>query len=44
LRNRTKRLALEVIGVVGDVKYSVALGVLRKKLIRSMTSAAANFT
>lgn len=43
LRNRTKRLALSVIGVVGGVAYSDALGILRKQLVRSVTSVAANF-
>lgn len=42
-RNRTKGLALSVIGVVGDLGYSDALGILRKQLVRSVTSEAANF-
>lgn len=42
-RNRTKGLALQVINVVGELKYSDALGILRKQLIRSVTSTAANF-
>lgn len=42
-RNRTKKLALEVINVVGDLKYNDTVGVLRKQLIRSVTSSAANF-
>lgn len=42
-RMRTKLLALEVIKTVGKLKYSDALGVIRKQLIRSVTSTAANF-
>jgi four helix bundle protein len=42
-RTRTKRLALEVIKVVSVLHYSDALGVIRKQLIRSVTSVAANF-
>jgi four helix bundle protein len=42
-RQRTKRLALEIIRVVSPIKYSDALSVLRKQIIRSSTSVAANF-
>lgn len=40
--NRTKHLALSIIEMVGDLSDSDALGVLRKQLIRSATSVAAN--
>lgn len=43
-RNRAKCLALSVIGLVGSLAYTDALGVLRKQLIRSVTSVAANFS
>jgi len=42
-RTRTKKLALETIAVVSEIPYSDAVGVLRKQLIRSCTSVAANF-
>jgi four helix bundle protein len=42
-RNRTKKLALEILKVVSKLAYSDALGVIRKQLIRSVTSVAANF-
>jgi four helix bundle protein len=42
-RNRTKTLALQVITLLGDLKYTDALGTIRKQLIRSVTSTAANF-
>lgn len=42
-RERTKTLALEVIRIVSDLKYSDALGVIRKQLFKSVTSVAANF-
>lgn len=42
-RQRTKRLALEIIKLVSPLKYSDALGVLRKQIISSSTSVAANF-
>ena len=42
-RKRTKGLALQVINLVGELKYSDALSILRKQLIRSVTSSAANF-
>ncbi|MDO6437497.1 four helix bundle protein [Cyclobacterium sp. 1_MG-2023] len=42
-RDRTKILALQVITLLSELKYSDALGVIRKQLIRSVTSTAANF-
>lgn len=42
-RQRTAKLALAVISLTSPLKYSDALGVLRKQLIRSCTSVAANF-
>lgn len=42
-RQRTKKLSLAVIEKVSDLKYSDALGVIRKQLIRSVTSVAANY-
>lgn len=42
-RNRTKKLALEIIKVVSKLAYSDTLGVIRKQLIRSVTSVAENF-
>ena len=42
-RKRTKGLVLQVINLVGELKYSDALSILRKQLIRSVTSTAANF-
>ncbi|WP_339926214.1 four helix bundle protein [uncultured Cyclobacterium sp.] len=42
-RNRTKILALQVITLLGELKCSDALGIIRKQLIRSITSTAANF-
>ena len=42
-RNRTKKLALSIISLTSSIKYTDALGVIRKQLIRSGTSAAANF-
>ena len=42
-RQRTKRLALEIIRIVAPLKYSDALSVLRKQIIRSSTSVASNF-
>ncbi|WP_114747831.1 four helix bundle protein [Pleomorphovibrio marinus] len=42
-RNRTKKLALAVIKAVEGLPYSDALGVVRKQVIRSSTSVAANF-
>ena len=42
-RARTKKLALENIAIVSELKYSDALSVIRKQLIRSVTSVAANY-
>ena len=42
-RQRTKKLALEIIRIVSPLKYSDALGVIRKQLIKASTSVAANF-
>lgn len=42
-RNRTKELALSVIKITSGMEYSEALGVIRKQLLRSATSVAANF-
>ncbi len=42
-RDRTKKLALDIINVLSDVKYSDAASILRKQSIRSATSVAANY-
>lgn len=42
-RGRTKCLALRMIHETEVLKYSDALGVIRKQLIRSVTSTEANF-
>lgn len=42
-RQRTKRLALDIIRVVSPLKYADATSVLRKQVIRASTSVAANF-
>ncbi|AEL24663.1 four helix bundle protein [Cyclobacterium marinum] len=42
-RNRTKILALQIISLLSELKYNDALGTIRKQLIRSITSTAANF-
>lgn len=42
-RRRTKLLALEIIRTLSPLKYSDATSVLRKQIIRSSTSVAANF-
>ncbi len=42
-RKRTKLLALEIIKLTALIKFIDALGVMRKQLIRSSTSVAANF-
>ncbi len=42
-RQRTKRLALDIISVLSPLKYSDATSILRKQVIRSSTSVAANF-
>ncbi|MFZ1677102.1 MAG: four helix bundle protein [Saprospiraceae bacterium] len=42
-RQRTKKLALAIITITTPLKYSDALGVIRKQLIRASTSVASNF-
>ena len=42
-RERTKKLALNIISIVSEINYSDALGIIRKQLIRSVTSVAANY-
>jgi len=42
-RQRTKALSLEVIRIVSELKYSDAIGIIRKQLFKSVTSVAANF-
>lgn len=42
-RNRTKRLALEIIWITSPLKFSDGLSIIRKQLIRSVTSVAANY-
>lgn len=42
-RLRTKMMSLAVIEKVSDLKYSDALSIIRKQLIRSVTSVAANY-
>jgi len=42
-RQRTKALSLEIIKIVSELKYSDALGIIRKQLFKSVTSVAANF-
>lgn len=42
-RNRTKALAQGIIRELEEIKYSDALGVIRKQLIWSVTSTVANF-
>lgn len=42
-RQQTKRVALNIIRLTSPLKYSDALGVMRKQVIRSGTSVAANF-
>ena len=42
-RARTKKLALNIIAIVSELKYSDALSIIRKQLIRSVTSVAANY-
>jgi four helix bundle protein len=42
-RRRTKLLALGVIRELDGIRYSDALGVIRKQLFRSVTSTGANF-
>ena len=42
-RCRTKTVALEIIRITSAIKFSDSVGVIRKQLIRSVTSVAANF-
>jgi len=42
-RTRTKKLALNIISVVSLMKYDDASNIIKKQLIRSSTSVAANF-
>lgn len=42
-RNRTKRLALEIIRITSVLKFSDGMSIIRKQLIRSVTSVAANY-
>jgi four helix bundle protein len=39
----TKALSLEIIKIVSELKYSDAIGIIRKQLFKSVTSVAANF-
>ncbi len=41
-RERTKKLALEIIREMAKVKFSDEVSVIRKQIIRSATSVAAN--
>jgi len=42
-RSRTKLLALSIIKLLSPLKYSDALGVMRKQEFRACTSVASNF-
>lgn len=42
-RDRTRSLALRVIREVNDIKNSDTVNILRKQLVKSVTSTAANF-
>ncbi len=42
-RIRTKRLAIDTINFVSKIEHSDALSIIRKQLIRSLTSVAANY-
>lgn len=42
-KERTKKLALEVISAFSCLPYSDAISVIRKQVIRSSTSVAANY-
>lgn len=42
-RNRTKKLAIEIIKLTAELKYSDGLGIIRKQIIRSSTSVATNY-
>ncbi|MBI1183331.1 four helix bundle protein [bacterium] len=42
-RQRTKAFALSIIKELMQIKYDDALGIMRKQIIRSSTSVAANY-
>lgn len=42
-RERTKKLAIDIIQTLSPLPYSDALGIIRKQIIRSATSTAANY-
>ena len=42
-RRRTRQLALDIIRLTSKIKYSDGVGIIRKQLIKSTTSTAANF-
>ena len=42
-RERTKRLALDIINELTQIKYSIESSVIKKQIIRSATSVAANY-
>src|SRR5690606_12566744 len=42
-RKRTKKLAIDIIQTLLPLPYSDALGMIRKQLIRSATTTAANY-
>jgi four helix bundle protein len=42
-RKRTKKLALDIIKLVSPIKYSDAVGTMRKQLIDACTSVASNY-
>lgn len=42
-RDRTKKLAVDTIKMLSGIAYSDAVSVIRKQLIRSVTSVAANY-
>ena len=42
-RERTKKLALEIVREMAKVKFSDEVSVIRKQIIRSATSVAANY-
>jgi len=42
-RERTKKLALEIVRKMAKVKFSDEISVIRKQIIRSATSVAANY-
>ncbi|MGB6094597.1 MAG: four helix bundle protein [Moheibacter sp.] len=42
-RKRTKKLAIDIIQILSPLPYSDTLSIIRKQLIRSATSTAANY-